>query len=359
MSNPLLTPLALGDITVPNRIIMAPLTRARSDQTGIATPLMVDYYSQRASAGLLITEATAISQEGLGWPNAPGLFTPEQIASWKTVTDAVHAKGGRIVVQLWHMGRLTHSANNGLQPVAPSAITAPGETHTYAGKAPYEAPRALETAEIPRLIADYRAAAVAAQQAGFDGVQLHAANGYLIDQFLRDGTNHRTDPYGGSLENRTRLLVEVTQALIDVLGKGRVSVRLSPNDSLQGTEDSDTYALFDVATQALNTLGIAFLEIRDPLPTGTFGSGLGPRRAAHLKTLFDGPLIDNADYTAETAAAAISAGEADAIAFGRPFIANPDLVERIAGGHPWASSNPATWYAPGAEGYTDYPTFTA
>lgn len=359
MSNPLLTPLALGDILAPNRILLAPLTRARSDRAGLANPLMADYYAQRASAGLLITEATAISREGHGWPNGPGLYTPEQVASWKQVTDAVHAKGGRIIAQFWHMGRVAHSANTGLQPVSASATTAPGDAHTYDGKKPYEQARALETSEIPRLLADYAAAAANAREAGFDGVQLHAANGYLIDQFLRDGTNHRTDQYGGSIENRTRLLAEVTQTLIDVLGKGRVSVRLSPNDGIQGVEDSDTYALFDHAAKVLNDLGIAFLEIRDPLPTGTFGAGLGPRRAGHLKTIFKGPLIDNADYTAETAAAALTAGEADGIAFGRPFIANPDLVERIAAGHPLAKDDPATWYVPGAKGYTDYPVFSA
>lgn len=359
MTNPLLTPLALGDILAPNRILMAPVTRSRSDRQGLANPLMAEYYAQRASAGLLITEATAISQEGHGWPNAPGLYTPEQVASWKQVTDAVHARGGRIMVQLWHMGRVAHSANTGLQPVSASATAAPGDAHTYEGKKPYEQARPLETSEIPRLLADYRAAAEHAREAGFDGVQLHAANGYLIDQFLRDGTNHRTDQYGGSIENRTRLLAEVTQTLIDVLGKGRVSVRLSPNDGIQGVEDSDTFALFDHAAKVLDDLGIAFLEIRDPLPSGTFGSGMGPRRAAHLKTIFKGPLIDNADYTAETAAAALAAGEADGIAFGRPYIANPDLVERIAGGHPWAPSDPATWYVPGAAGYTDYPVFSA
>ena len=357
MTNPLLTPVALGDIAAPNRILLAPLTRGRSDAEGLANPLMAQYYAQRASAGLLITEATAISREGHGWPNAPGIYTQEQTESWKQVTSAVHAKGGRIMLQLWHMGRVTHSANNGLQPVSASATTAPGDAHTYEGKQPYEQARPLETAEIPRLLADYAAAAANAREAGFDGVQLHAANGYLIDQFLRDGTNQRTDPYGGSIENRTRLLQEVTATLVDVLGKGRVAVRLSPNDGIQGVDDSDTYALFDHAAKVLNDLDIAFLEIRDPLPGGTFGSGLGPRRASHLKTIFKGPLIDNADYTAESAVAALSGGQADGIAFGRPYIANPDLVERIAAGQLWAQSDPALWYSQGSKGYTDYPAF--
>jgi len=357
MTNPLLTPIALGDIVAPNRILMAPLTRGRSNREGLANALMTQYYAQRASAGLLITEATAISLEGAGWPNAPGIYTAEQAESWKQVTSAVHARGGRIVLQLWHMGRVTHSANNGLQPVSASATTAPGETHTYDGKAPYEMARALGSDEIPRLLADYAAAAAHAREAGFDGVQLHAANGYLIDQFLRDGTNHRTDQYGGSIENRTRLLREVTQTLIDVLGKGRVSVRLSPNDGIQGVEDSDTYALFDHAVAVLDELGIGFLEMRDPAPGGTFGSGIGPRRAGHLKSIFKGPVIDNADYTVESASAAILAGQADGIAFGRAFISNPDLVERIVAGQDWAQSDPGEWYGAGAKGYTDYPAF--
>ena len=357
MTNPLLTPVALGDIAAPNRILLAPLTRGRSDRSGLANPLIAEYYAQRASAGLLITEATAISLEGHGWPNAPGIYTPEQTESWKQVTGAVHARGGRIMLQLWHMGRTTHSAVNGLQPVSASATTAPGETHTYDGKAPYQQARALDTAEIPRLLADYAAAAANAREAGFDGVQLHAANGYLIDQFLRDGTNHRTDQYGGSIENRTRLLHEVTRTLIDVWGKGRVAVRLSPNDGIQGVEDSDTYALFDHAAKVLNDLDIAFLDMRDPLPTSTFGQGLGPRRAGHLKTIFKGPLIDNADYTEETAIAALTAGEADGIAFGRAYISNPDLVERITAGQPWFESDPSEWYGNGAKGYTDYPPF--
>ena len=359
MTNPLLTPIALGDIAAPNRIIMAPLTRGRSNREGIPTPIMVDYYAQRAGAGLIITEATAISAQGRGWPDGPGLWTAEQVAGWQQVTQAVHAAGGRIVAQLWHMGRLVHPSLFGDQaPVSASATTAPGDAHTYDGKAPYATARALETAEIPGLIADYVQAAHNAIAAGFDGVQLHAANGYLIDQFLRDGTNHRTDQYGGSIENRTRLLAEVTAALVAAIGGGRVSVRLSPNDGIQGVDDSDTYALFDHAVTVLNSLGIAFLEIRDPEPSGTFGSGLGARRAGHLKTLFTGVLIDNADYTPEAAAQAVAQGKADAIAFGRAFISNPDLVERIRLGAELAPNKDggAYWYSKGTVGYTDYPT---
>ncbi|MBB3955455.1 alkene reductase [Novosphingobium sediminicola] len=360
MTNPLLSPIALGDITAPNRILLAPLTRGRSNREGLANPLMAQYYAQRAGAGLLISEATAISAEGRGWPNAPGIWNREQAESWKQVTQAVHDAGGRIVLQLWHMGRVSHPQLHGIQPVSASATTAPGEAHTFEGKQPYVEARALETHEIPRLIADYENAARLAKEAGFDGVQLHGANGYLIDQFLRDGTNHRTDDYGGSIENRTRLLKEVTQALIRVWGAGRVSVRLSPNDGIQGVEDSDTYALFDHAVKVLDDLNIGFLEIRDPLPSGTFGSGLGPRRSAHLKTIFKGPVVDNADYTAQSGAAALEKGEADAISYGRPFITNPDLVDRIAHGHPWTEGgDPSAWYGNSAEGYTSFPPYSA
>ena len=358
MTNPLLTPLALGDIALANRILMAPLTRARSNREGLANPLMAQYYAERASAGLIISEATAISLEARGWPNAPGIWNAGQTASWQQVTQAVHARGGRIVLQLWHMGRISHSSLHGIQPVSASATTAPGEAHTFEGTRPYEQARALDTAEIPRLIADYTVAAENAKRAGFDGVQLHGANGYLIDQFLRDGTNQRTDRYGGSIANRTRLLAEVTEALIGVWGRGRVGVRLSPNDAANGAEDSDIFALFDHAAGVLNDLGIAFLEMRDPPANGTFRAGLGARRAGHLKTIFKGPLIDNSDYTAQSAAAAVAAGEADGIAFGRPYIANPDLVERIAGDHPWASpGDPATWFFGSAEGYVGFPTY--
>jgi len=351
MTNPLLTPLALGDIALPNRILMAPLTRARSNREGLANPLMAQYYAERASAGLIISEATAISLEARGWPNAPGIWNAEQTASWQQVTQAVHARGGRIVLQLWHMGRISHASLHGIQPVSASATTAPGEAHTYTGKQPYEQARALDTAEIPRLIA---------KLAGFDGVQLHGANGYLIDQFLRDGTNLRTDQYGGSIANRTRLLAEVTEALIGVWGRGRVGVRLSPNDAANGADDSDIAALFDHAAGVLNDLGIGFLEMRDPPASGTYRAGMGARRAGHLKTIFKGPLIDNSDYTAQTAAAAVAAGEADGIAFGRPYIANPDLVERIAGDHPWASpGDSATWFFGTAEGYAGFPNYGA
>ncbi len=353
MTDTILTPATLGDIAIPNRILMAPLTRARSNRDGLVTPLMVDYYTQRVGAGLIISEATAISPEGHGWPNAPGIWNAQQAQSWRAVTDAVHAKGGRIILQLWHMGRVSHSALHGIQPVSASATRAEGQAHTYDGKAPFEQARALELSEIPRLLADYEKAATLAKEAGFDGVQLHAANGYLIDQFLRDSTNHREDAYGGSIANRTRLLREVTEVLIKVWGKTRVSVRLSPNDGTNGVEDTNPVALFDHAAAVLDELGIAFLEMRDPLVEG---QRAGPR----LRKIFKGPLVSNGDYSAETARAAQAAGEADAVAWGRAYITNPDLAERIAAGQPWAPYDFApNWIAGDAEGYTSYPPYSA
>ncbi len=267
----LLDPIKLGAIDAPNRIIMAPLTRGRAGPGFVPNELAVEYYRQRASAGLIISEATGISQEGLGWPSAPGLWTDAQVEGWKPVTEAVHAAGGRIVAQLWHMGRLVHSVfNDGKQPVSASATKGEGRAHTPVGRLELEEARPLRLDEIPRVIADYVAAAENAKRAGFDGVQLHGANGYLIDQFLRDGTNLRDDDYGGPVENRIRLLREVTEALIGVWGKDRVAVRLSPNGETQGVDDSAPEILFPAAAAALDALGIAFLELREPGPDGTF-----------------------------------------------------------------------------------------
>lgn len=362
--NPLLTPLTLGDLTLKNRILLAPLTRARSNREGLANALMAEYYAQRAGAGLLISEATAISPEGHGWPNAPGLWTREQAESWQQVTAAVHAKGGLIIAQLWHMGRLTHSSLHGLQPVSASATLADGEAHTYDGKAPFEPARALALDEIPRLLADYENAARMAKLAGFDGVQLHGANGYLIDQFLRDSTNQRTDDYGGSIANRTRLLREVTQVLINVWGAGGVSVRLSPNDDSNGAQDTDKRALFNHAAAVLNELDIAFLELRDPAVNGSLANGpdpeATPRAGPRLRQHFKGPLVSNGAYTADEAAQALTAGEADAIAWGRAYITNPDLAERIAAGQPWAAFDfDPSWITGEAAGYTSYPNYQA
>ncbi len=352
----LFDPIKLGAIEAPNRIIMAPLTRGRAGPGFVPTALAVEYYRQRASSGLIISEATGISQEGLGWPSAPGLWTDAQVEGWKPVTDAVHAAGGRIVAQLWHMGRLVHSVfNDGKPPVSASATQGEGRAHTPVGRRDLEVARPLELTEIPRLINDYVKAAENAKKAGFDGVQLHGANGYLIDQFLRDNSNLREDDYGGSVENRIRLLREVTEALIGVWGADRVSVRLSPNGNSQGVDDSNPEPLFTAAASVLDALGIGFLELREPGPDGTFGNTDVPKQSPAIRKAFKGPLILNSDYDVAKAEAALADGLADAIAFGRPYIGNPDLVERIQSGAPWSADNPQTWYSAGAEGYTDYP----
>ncbi|MBL8651889.1 MAG: alkene reductase [Sphingopyxis sp.] len=356
MSVSLFDPIKLGAIQAPNRIVMAPLTRGRAGPGFVPNDLARDYYRQRASAGLIISEATGISQEGLGWPSAPGLWTDAQVEGWKPVTDAVHEAGGRIVGQLWHMGRLVHSVfNDGKQPVSASATQGEGRAHTPVGRRDLEVARPLELTEIPRLIADYAHAAENAKKAGFDGVQLHGANGYLIDQFLRDNSNLRDDDYGGPVDNRIRLLREVTEALIGVWGAGRVSVRLSPNGNSQGVDDSNPAPLFTAAAAALDALDIGFLELREPGPDGTFGKTDVPKQSPAIRAAFKGPLILNSDYDVALAEEALASGLADAVAFGRPFIGNPDLVERIRAGAEWSADNPQTWYSPGPEGYTDYP----
>ncbi|MEP6786178.1 MAG: alkene reductase [Sphingomonadales bacterium] len=353
----LFDPIKLGAIDAPNRIFLAPLTRGRSSEGHVpVTALKAEYYSQRAAAGLLISEATGITQEGMGWPYAPGIWSDEQVAAWQPVTQAVHEAGGRIVLQLWHMGRIVHpDFLGGEAPVSASATTAPGTAHTYVGKQPYAEARALRLDEIPRVIADYVHAAKNAIRAGFDGVQIHGANGYLIDQFLRDNSNFRTDAYGGSIENRVRLLREVTQAVADAIGADRTSVRLSPNGETQGANDSHPVALFTAAAAALNEIGIAFLELREIKNFGDFGRTDVPRVSPEIRKVFTGPLILNQEYTLESAEADLASGLADGISFGRPFIANPDLVERLANGAPLALDNFQTWYSAGPEGYTDYP----
>ena len=359
MVNPLLQPIQLGAISAPNRILMAPLTRGRATPEGVPTPSMLTYYQQRAGAGLIISEATGISREGLGWPSAPGLWTDAQTEGWKPVTDAVHAAGGRIVAQLWHMGRIVHPCYlGGEPPVSASATRAPGHAHTPEGTKDFETARPLRLDEIPRLLDDYALAAQNAKKAGFDGVQLHAANGYLIDQFLRNGSNLRTDSYGGSVENRARLLHEVTERLIAVWGADRVSVRLSPNGDSQGVDDSDPAAIFGEAARVLQALAISWLELRQPGPDGTFGRTDVPQQDSLIRSIYQGPLVLNSDYTAATAEADVASGRADAISFGRPFISNPDLVERIRLGAAFAPNlgAPQTWYIPGDVGYIDYPT---
>lgn len=353
----LFDPIQLGAVRAPNRILMAPLTRGRATRTHVPTPLMAEYYAQRAGAGLIISEATGISREGLGWPYAPGIWSDEQVEGWKPVVRAVHAAGGRIHCQLWHMGRLVHpDFLGGAAPVSASATRAPDalHAHTYEGKKPYALARPLGRDEIPRVVADYARAAANARAAGFDGVQLHAANGYLIDQFLRDGTNQRDDEYGGPVANRLRLLLESTRAVIAAIGADRTAVRLSPNDDPQGCGDSDSATLFTAAAAALDGLGIAFLEMRASRP----GSSFRPAKydlVPAMRSRFRGPLVLNSDYLLADASEALATGAADAIAFGRPFISNPDLPDRLRRGLALAAPDAGTYYTQGREGYADYP----
>lgn len=351
----LFDPIELGDFSAKNRIFMSPLTRARAGRDAVPTPIMAKYYEQRAGAGLIISEATGISREGLGWPYAPGIWSDEQVEAWKPITKAVHEKGGRIVCQLWHMGRMVHSSVTGLQPVAPSATTAPRYAHTYDGKVPYETARALQLEDISRIVSDYETAARNAIRAGFDGIQLHAANGYLIDEFLRDGTNHRTDEYGGSPENRIRFLSQVVSRIVATIGAEKTGVRLSPNGDTQGCLDSAPETVFVPAAAELERLGVAWLELREVGPEGTFGSTDQPKLSPEIRKVFRRPLVLNQDYTFEAAQEDVQQGRADAIAFGRKFISNPDLPIRFAKGLPLEPDDMATWYSRGEHGYTDYP----
>jgi 2,4-dienoyl-CoA reductase-like NADH-dependent reductase (Old Yellow Enzyme family) len=348
----LFDPITIGAIEAPNRIFMAPLTRTRATKAHVPTDLMIDYYRQRAGAGLIISEATGISRQGLGWPHAPGLWTEEQVEAWKPVTEAVHKAGGRIVAQLWHMGRLARPDVTGLQSVSSSATRAP---YHDPDKNPYDTARPLTVDEIKATLDDYASASRNAIRAGFDGVQVHGANGYLIDQFLRDGTNHRDDDYGGSPENRIRLMREVVERVVAEVGADRTSIRLSPNGETQGADDSNPEAVFLPAAKVLNDLGIAFLELREQSPDGTFGSTDVPKLSPKIREVFAGPLVLNQDYSKEAGQADLDSGVADAIAWGRLYIANPDLAERFRKDAPLNVPNPKTFYSAGPEGYTDYP----
>jgi 2,4-dienoyl-CoA reductase-like NADH-dependent reductase (Old Yellow Enzyme family) len=343
--------IQLGDIHAANRVLMAPLTRGRSTDDHVPTDIMVDYYRQRAGAGLIITEGTGVSRQGLGWPNAPGLWTDAQVEAWKPVTAAVHKAGGKIVAQIWHMGRLARPDVIGMTPLSSSATRAP----YHKPENPYAEAQAATLDDIRRAQDEYADAATNALRAGFDGVQIHGANGYLIDQFLRDNTNLRDDEYGGSPENRIRFMREVVERVIDAIGAGRTSIRLSPNGETQGADDSDPASVFVPAAAALDALGIGFLELREQAPDGTFGSTDVPKLSPQIREVFKRPLILNQDYTPEDAQADLDSGLADGIAFGRKFIANPDLVERLRQGAPLAEDDQATWYSKGPEGYIDYP----
>jgi N-ethylmaleimide reductase len=356
----LLSSFSLRDLSLKNRVVMSPLTRSRAGTERLANPLMAEYYSQRASAGLIITEATVISSQAIGWLNSPGIYSDEQAEAWKQVVAAVHAKGAPIFLQLWHCGRASHSSfhvNEGL-PVAPSAIKLAGDDiHTPIGKQTHETPRALATGEIPAIVEDYRRAAERARRAGFDGVEIHAANGYLIDQFLQSRTNQRSDCYGGSVENRFRFLDEVVRAVLTVWPAGRVGVHLSPNGIFNDMGSPDYRETFLHAATRLSRYELAYLHVVDGLAFGFHG--LGPAMTlAEFRSVFTGPLIGNCGYTQEAAETAILNRHADLISFGRPFISNPDLVERF--GHGWPlnpSTDMSTWYTFDELGYTDFPPY--
>jgi N-ethylmaleimide reductase len=353
----LLSPFDLRGLALRNRVVMAPLTRGRAGKERVPNALMAEYYTQRASAGLIISEATTISEQANGWVDSPGVYTDAQQEGWAKITAALHARGTPIFLQLWHMGRASHSSYHGGKPaVSASAIKINGEyIHTPIGKQPYEVPRALETAEIAGVVEEYRRAAERAKAAGFDGVEIHAANGYLINQFLDSKTNHRTDHYGGSVENRFRFLKEVTEAVLTVWPASRVGVRLSPNGAFNDMGAPDFRETFTHAAAQLNAYGLAYLHTIDGLAFGFHEKG-APMTLAEFRAVFTGPLMGNCGYTQATAEAAIADGQADLIAFGRPYLSNPDLVERFANG--WELNPPAdlkVWSAPTAEGYTDFP----
>jgi N-ethylmaleimide reductase len=352
----ILTPIRIGRYDLPNRVIMAPMTRSRAVQNNVPGPLAATYYVQRASAGLILTEATQVCPQGVGYPFTPGIHSIEQIDGWKRVTDAVHAAGGHIFLQLWHVGRISHPdlQPGGELPVSASPVCPSGNAWTLDGMKPFVTPRALELSEIPGVVDQYRRGAVNAQVAGFDGVEIHAANGYLLDQFLRDKTNQRTDRYGGSIPNRARLLIEVAEALIPVWGADRVGVRLSPLNPLNDIADSSPAETFGYAIRELDRLRLAFLDLVEDK------SQDGPQLdALHFRPFWHQVLIANRGYDLERANALLAGGGADAVAFGVRFLANPDLPERFRRQAPLNEPNRATFYAAGEAGYTDYPFLDA
>jgi N-ethylmaleimide reductase len=355
----LFAPFALRDLTLANRIVMAPLTRSRAGAGGTPGPMNATYYAQRATAGLIISEATNISPQGRGYAFTPGIHSEAQVAGWRQVTQAVHAAGGLIFCQLWHVGRISHPSlqPDGALPVAPSAVQPTGQAFTESGFQPFVTPRALELTEIPGVIEQYRHATRCAREAGFDGVEIHAANGYLLDQFMKDKTNLRTDRYGGSIENRVRLTLEVVEAVVGEWDAGRVGIRFSPISPANDIADSDPEPLFSYAVAQLNRFGLAFIHVVE-------GATQGPREVPGgfdlqvLRRLFNGVYMANNGYDLALARQALTAGAADLIAFGRPFIANPDLVARLRDGRPLAEMDRATLYGGDAHGYTDYPGWT-
>jgi len=355
MSRPLFTPTRLGSLQLPNRVIMAPLTRCRADADHVPTEIMAIYYAQRASAGLIVAEATMVMEGNSAFgAREPGIYSEAQVQAWKKVTDAVHGKGGLIFLQIWHGGRACHPLlNGGIQPVAPSPLAIQGdETHTPEGKKPYVIPRELRDDELPGIVEGFQKAAANAKAAGFDGVEVHGANGYLLDEFLRDGSNQRSGPYGGPIENRARLLLEVVDAAISVWGADRVGVRISPVNSYNDMRDSDPIALTTYVAGQLDARGIAYLHLMRADFFGLQKADLVPvARAA-----FKGTLVGNMGYTGEEADLALASGALDAVAFGHHYVSNPDLVERLAAGVALVEPDARTFYSNDAEGYTDYPT---
>lgn len=364
----LFTPLQVGGLTLAHRVVMAPLTRMRAARPGnVPTALNAEYYGQRATpGGLIIAEATQVCPSGQGMPATPGIHTEAQVAGWRGVTEAVHARGGRIFLQLWHVGRISHSSHQpgGGLPVAPSAVAPKGEAMTADfTRVPFETPRALETAEIPGLIDAYRQAARHAEAAGFDGVEVHGANGYLLEQFLQSRTNRRTDAYGGSIENRARLLLEVVDAVAGVLGPNRVAVRLSPFGVSNDSGEDEPIPLYTHVIKALAPLGLAYLHFIEPRASGAGAAEVDhqgvPSAAVLFRPMWPGVLITAGNFRADTAEAMVAEGHADAIAFGRYFISNPDLPDRIRTGATFTPYNRKTFYGGGAAGYTDYPRLAA
>ncbi|MBW4521848.1 MAG: alkene reductase [Scytolyngbya sp. HA4215-MV1] len=355
---PLLTPVKLGRYQLPNRLVMAPLTRNRAGTGNVPGNLNATYYTQRASAGLLITEATQISPQGVGYPATPGIHSPEQVAGWRLVTDAVHAQGGHIFLQLWHVGRISHPSlqPEGALPVAPSPIAPKGMASTYQGEQPFVTPRALELEEIPGIVDQYRRAAENALEAGFDGVEIHGANGYLLDQFMRDGSNQRTDAYGGSIANRARLIREVTEAVVGVWGADRVGVRLSPSGTFNDMVDSDPKALFGYVAQELDRFGLAYLHIVEPRADEVPPEGDRAVLTSHFfRNYFKSTIISAGGHDRESGNAVIAAGDADLVAYGRWYISNPDLAERFALKAELNAYDRSTFYGGNEKGYTDYP----
>jgi N-ethylmaleimide reductase len=353
----LLTPAPLGPYTLSNRMVMAPMTRSRAGEGLVPTEMMATYYAQRASAGLIVTEATQVSEQGIGYPSTPGIHTDAQVEGWKRVTEAVHEKGGRIFAQLWHVGRISHPSlqPGGALPVAPSAIAAEGQVFTYQGPQAFVAPRALELDEIPGVIRQFEEGARRALEAGFDGVEIHGANGYLLDQFLRDGTNHRTDAYGGPVESRARLLLEVTRAVVNVWGADRVGVRLSPLSAFNSMSDSNPEATFGYAAAELGKLGLAYLHAAMLIGADN-PETREHRMAALLKEKFGGTFMINGGFNRESGDAVLASGLVDLVAFGSLFLANPDLPKRFAEGAPLNAPDQATFYGGDHRGYIDYPT---